>query len=1046
MIPPDPVLDPADTDAAFARLLALIPGYVPGLLPADGGAALSILRVVAQLRTVVNQRLNAIPNKNLLAFLDFLGQSLIEPRAARAPVVFSFQPPTTPGLPQVLQTMLAAQKIAIPVPTTPPPAPVRVPAGTAVAANPPGGGLPLIFQTEHPIGLTPGILKQVVSLWPGRDTYFDHSALVAARNATTIFAEDTAQPTPHILCLGHAGYLALKGTVTVEVEINLISPGSQPLTLIWETWDGQGWRAFGDPDVYTDPSDTSMPPATTDGTNGLTRSGVVRLSGDCVDNESTAVNAIAGYWLRVRLTDPLPPELTRADARIGRVRLNPLIQRLFDPSGLDTIKPADIFTLLLDQPKLGVLIDAAFGSGQSLDLTKPFSPFGPTPQPGSDFVVACEEVLSKPGASVRLAIVINDLPALTDASSIEVDWEWFDGQVWNDLGAFGVGNTPTDFTGSMVVGFTVPATGIPSTMLRGQTGRWVRAVLKAGAYVVASTITVPSPTQGQPPLTISIEQPSPPVARTARLAYVYTPPRDFPQHCLTYNDFAYEDHTEDARLAGPGFVAFSSVADATAALYLGFDRPFPSDLVSLYWNIQEGDRVPGPTLTWEYWDGASWSELGVQDETAQLVQPGMIDFVGPADAAALARFGTPLYWVRGRLREDGDPLPATILSIDPNAVWASQTQTISNEILGSGNGQPSQSFFAARPPVLGGEIVQVRELEGARAAVELPILARQVNPADLNIVTDSQGRVREVWVRWQSRPNFDLSGPDDRHYVIERTRGRILSGDRIHGRTITPGRDNVALRQYQTGGGAAGNVGAGTITQLLGSLPFVNGVTNPVAAEGGADGEGLDGIRVRGPEVLRHRERALAARDYEELAREASPAVAVARAVPATGPDGLPAAGWVKLVIMPRSQDPRPQPSLGLRPEIHDYIMARATADLAGLDVVGPDYWPVGVNATVTPVQLDQAGPVAVAARQALEAFLHPLTGGPDGQGWPPGRSVYLSDVAVAVAATRGLDYASELELTLNGIPQGDQVDVPLDRIVVAGPVLVKVRSPGRTC
>ena len=84
---------------------------------------------------------------------------------------------------------------------------------------------------------------------------------------------------------------------------------------------------------------------------------------------------------------------------------------------------------MLADPKLGVTLDSAYGNGQSLDLTKPFSPFGPSPQAGSDFVFACEEVLSKPGASVRLAIVLNDMPALTGAPPLEVDWEWYDGRV-----------------------------------------------------------------------------------------------------------------------------------------------------------------------------------------------------------------------------------------------------------------------------------------------------------------------------------------------------------------------------------------------------------------------------------------------------------------------------------------------------------------------------------------------------------------------------------------------------------------------------------------
>jgi predicted phage baseplate assembly protein len=260
------------------------------------------------------------------------------------------------------------------------------------------------------------------------------------------------------------------------------------------------------------------------------------------------------------------------------------------------------------------------------------------------------------------------------------------------------------------------------------------------------------------------------------------------------------------------------------------------------------------------------------------------------------------------------------------------------------------------------------------------------------------------------------------------------------------GRDNVIARRYQTGGGDAGNVAAGSVAQLLAALPFVSGVTNPVAAEGGSDAETLAAVRDRGPGVLRHRGRALAVRDYEALAREASAAVAVARAVPATGPDGRAAAGWVRLVIMPKSRDPRPQPSPGLCAEVQAYVAARAPADLAGLDVVGPDFWPVGANLTVVPVELDDAGPVGVAARQAVTAFLHPLTGGPDGRGWPPGRGVFLSDLAVAVATTPGLDHATELELTLDAIPQGEQVSVPADKIVVAGDVRVVVRSPDSPC
>ena len=129
--------------------------------------------------------------------------------------------------------------------------------------------------------------------------------------------------------------------------------------------------------------------------------------------------------------------------------------------------------------------------------------------------------------------------------------------------------------------------------------------------------------------------------------------------------------------------------------------------------------------------------------------------------------------------------------------------------------------------------------------------------------------------------------------------------------------------------------------------------------------------------------------------------------------------------------------------QVRDYLLKRAPADLGGLSVVGPDYWPVGVIASFSPTDLSRSGPVALAVRDAVEAFLHPLTGGPDREGWPPGRSVFLSDAAAVVESVAGVDFATTIELTLDGIPQGERVDVPTDRVVVAGVVRVLISGSG---
>ena len=252
-------------------------------------------------------------------------------------------------------------------------------------------------------------------------------------------------------------------------------------------------------------------------------------------------------------------------------------------------------------------------------------------------------------------------------------------------------------------------------------------------------------------------------------------------------------------------------------------------------------------------------------------------------------------------------------------------------------------------------------------------------------------------------------------------------------------------RRYQAGGGIDGNVAAGAITQLLSSAPFVQGVSNPRAADAGADGERLDEVYTRGPQTLRHRRRALSAQDYELLAREASPGVAAARALPATAPNGRPAPGWVTVIIVPQSREPEPQPSLELRDAVQAHLLARAPATVAAerLAVIGPTYLPIGISTAVVPQVLGAAGAVEDAVRHALARFLHPVTGGPGGRGWSFGRAVYLSDVAALLESLAGVDPVEDLNLLLNDTPRGEWIAVPPERIVVAGALHVEMKAPG---
>ena len=1068
-----PVLDPRTASEMLDELLSRIPGFVPEWAPAEGDASHALAQVFSRYLAALGERLNRAPEKSRLAFFDQLGISLLSAKAAQAPVVFR----------PILQLGHA-----------------RVPARSQVAANVAGRDEPLVFETRQAIALAASRLADVVALWPGRDAYADHTREALGGEPFTLF--DGMQPVPHVLYLAHDSHFALSGVVTVELLFELARPGSEPLALAWEYWDGETWRAFKalvEP-TTPEPADVFEPgadsPQSVDGTLGLTRSGIVRLAADCSETKKTLVNGIEAYWIRGRLLTPLPPVPGRSLPLVDRISIRTVVKNA------------------------GTAFDAAFVDGLELDTGKSFYPFGQQPQPGTAFYLASTELLSREGTAVTLAAEAASTPQEEHGdrdSTPELRAEFWDGGSWQ---ALNLGSPAlVSFIDGSSVSFAVPR-GLEASKVNGKEGHWLRIRLRSGGYYRSNIIqwTDQGDDGDNGPATnrITVTETIPPAIQSLAWNYTYESPLSPPEACFAFNDFRWADRSDAARFRGNAFEPFTEVEDRVPTVYFGFDRPLPVDSVSMYLDIaEEAGRLRGPLLRWEAFDGREWLGLAADDETANLALPGMVAVAWPGErpratgeaviasgtrvqlanaqqaaqfsagqllylgelekgelvtvtaiegdtltlrapvakevqrvpvaVAQLPRFGQPRTWLRARLQSDGDPLQPLVQGVFLNAAWAEQVVTYENEALGASNGEPGQTFFFRQTPVLPGESVEVRELSGKRAAVELPLLQAELTAAGMDVtairtVNDPRtGELNEVWVRWESRPNLFFSGPDDRHYVVERSRGLLRFGNNVQGRIPPPGPDNIRAARYVSGGGAIGNVPAGALSQLLSGVP-AEGVSNPKPAEGGADGEAIEGAGQRAPHVIRHRMQALSLADYEALAREASPAVAVARALPATHPSGRPAPGWVRIVIQPNSPDPEPQPSFGLRRQVQRYLQARTPAATAAqVAVVGPDYLAVGVEASVVPLDPSAAGVVRDTVGAALAAFLHPVTGGPEGQGWPFGRAVYLSDVAAIVEAAPGLDHVETLQLLLGGTPRGEVVKVPPDRIVVAGQIRISI-------
>lgn len=414
-------------------------------------------------------------------------------------------------------------------------------------------------------------------------------------------------------------------------------------------------------------------------------------------------------------------------------------------------------------------------------------------------------------------------------------------------------------------------------------------------------------------------------------------------------------------------------------------------------------------------------------------------FIRPAPPA---RFGRPLTWLRVVLEAGAEAPRVRVRAVTPNAVWASNIETFAGEVLGGSDGSPGQVFFLRRTPALAGEIVEVRELTGPRAAVDAPILAEELGTegraGDLRLERDaSTGRVTAAWVRWRGCDTLAFSDGVARNYVMDRVGGRVLFGDGRSGRVPPAGADNVSIT-YRAGGDPGANVPAGGISSVLSGV-LARGVVNPLPARGGANGERLGSLRERGPGVLRHRHQALTADDYAALALEASSSVARASGLGAVDDVGRPMAGRVRVVIVPTGEDPAPTPSLELRRLVAQRIAARSPLTVTGspsITVTGPRYAIIGVDLTVRPVDPDGASEVRDAVAARTLSFLHPLSGG-DGGGFSFGARVASSDLARAVARLPGVDAIVALAFLVDGIPQGETLQLAPDRLPTAGVVRV---------
>lgn len=269
---------------------------------------------------------------------------------------------------------------------------------------------------------------------------------------------------------------------------------------------------------------------------------------------------------------------------------------------------------------------------------------------------------------------------------------------------------------------------------------------------------------------------------------------------------------------------------------------------------------------------------------------------------------------------------------------------------------------------------------------------------------------------WQRVISLRESQPYDRHFQVadrDDGRNRVLFGDNVNG--LRPEQYARIEVEYHAGLGTAGNVAAGTLSELAKEVPGVRSVRNFFPAREGREPETAEHGKMWGPKRLRDQLRAVTPDDY---AREAMSVPGVFRAIARFVWTG----SWVTVRV---TLDPLGTEELSgdLRRAVLDHLHSRKMAGY-DLEIASARYVPLKIRVRCCLQELAFRDQVLRDLRTALgsgvgadgvKGFFHP-------DRWTFGQGVKLSHLYAAVARVQGIECAEVLTFERLRKPQSDEL------------------------
>ena len=460
--------------------------------------------------------------------------------------------------------------------------------------------------------------------------------------------------------------------------------------------------------------------------------------------------------------------------------------------------------------------------------------------------------------------------------------------------------------------------------------------------------------------------------------------------------------------AAPTLTPAASATPATGrSLFIGLDAIVSEAPVNVLLLVDaEHDHTAFAPMTIEALVAGNFKPIVADDATRAVGESGMLSMSFAVPPTLSGLFGRPRTWLRLLPKATAAEWTPSLRGAYLNAVFASATETLTRELLGSSDGSPNLTLRLARPPVLRNTLeLRVREPLGEEERDALLKI-------DANLVLSKVEGLDGDWVLWRKVIDPDDEGPTGRVYALDEEKGEVRFGDGIHGRIPPIGRDAIVAFRYsrtEVGSGASSTVPGNLITarttlNLVSPVESVEAVFAADQAAGGAPPESDERVLRFGFARLRHRGRAVTANDIEDLALQSSPDFAQARAVVKRG--------YIRLVVVMKGKNPTPN-AAQVR-ELQRLLLDSAPVSLRAPDslrIEGPGIRKLRIALVLQVETLDFAGQVSKWVKDQLATFFDSTIGGIDKDGWALGLNPTEDDIAFVLINAPHLDGIADVKL-----------------------------------